>query len=103
MFAGVMSRCITPRRCIPATARASPTASPISSSTASGLASPARLAPPASASTIDPGTAAPPPAAPPPRRRAAAPASPASCRSRRSASGPSGSLRMTVRPAGTAG
>ena len=43
MLAGVMSRCITPRRCIPATARASATASPISSSTASGVASPARL------------------------------------------------------------
>ena len=38
MLAGVMSRCITPRRCIPATARANPTASPISSSTASGFA-----------------------------------------------------------------
>ena len=55
MFAGVMSRCITPRRCIPATARASRTASPISSSAASGFASPARLVPPTSASTIDPG------------------------------------------------
>ena len=43
-LAGLMSRCITPRRCIPATARASSTASPISSSTASGFASPARLA-----------------------------------------------------------
>ena len=51
----VMSRCITPRRCIPATARASPTASPISSSTASGFASAARLVPPTSASTIEPG------------------------------------------------
>ena len=46
MLAGVMSRCITPRRCIPATARASSTASPISSSTASGFASAARLVPP---------------------------------------------------------
>ena len=96
---GVMSRCITPRRCIPATARASPTASPISSSTASGFASPARLVPPTSASTIDPGyrgasTSCATPATPRSRSSIAS-----SCRSRRCASGPSGSLRMTVRPA----
>ena len=55
MLAGVISRCITPRRCIPATARASSTASPVNSSAGSGFASPARLVPPASSSTIDPG------------------------------------------------
>ena len=38
MLAGVMSRCITPRRCMCATAPASSTASPISSSTANGFA-----------------------------------------------------------------
>src|SRR5882757_1401367 len=98
MLAGVMSWCITPRRCIPATARASATASPVSSPAGSGPARSARLVPPASASTIDPGyrgaTAS-----------CATPATPCSrssiavsCRSRRSASSPSGSLRMTVCP-----
>jgi hypothetical protein len=54
-FAGVMSRCMTPRPCIPATARANRTASPISPSTSGGVASSTRLVPPTSASTIDPG------------------------------------------------
>ena len=99
MFAGAMSRCITPRRCIPATARANPTASPISSSTASGFASPPRLVPPTSATTSDPGyrgasSSCATPATPRSRSSIAS-----SCRSRRSPSGPSGSLRMTVRPA----
>ena len=98
MFAGVMSRWITPRRCIPATARASPSPRPASSPVGSGLAMPARLAPPASSSTTDPGY----------RGASASCATPAtsgrrssiatSCRTRRSASGPSRSLRMTVRP-----
>jgi hypothetical protein len=43
-----------PRRCIPATARASPSPRPASSSAGSGLARPARLTSPASASTTDP-------------------------------------------------
>ena len=45
-----------------------------------------------------PGTAAHPPAARPPRHRAAAPGSPAHAAAAARASGPSGSLRMTVRP-----
>ena len=98
MLAGVMSRCSTPRRCIPATARASLPASRISSSTASGLASPARVVSPASASTIDPGyrgasTSCATPSTPRSRSRIAT-----SCRSRRCASGPSGSLRITGAP-----
>ena len=54
MLAGLMSRCITPRPCIPATALANFRASAIRSSTESGFDSPARLVPPASANTIDP-------------------------------------------------
>ena len=54
-FAGAMSRCITPRRCILATARANPTASPISSSTSSGVESPTRLVPSSSSMRIEPG------------------------------------------------
>ena len=97
-FAEVMSRCITPRRCIPATARARSSPSPVRSSAGSGLVTPARLASPASSSTTDPGY----------RASSASWASPltprsrssiaASCRTRRSASAPSGSLRITVRP-----
>ena len=98
MFAGVMSRWITPRRCIPATARASPSPRPASSPAGSGLVMPARLAPPASSSTTDPGyrgasASCATPATPRSRSSIAT-----SCRTRRSASGPSGSLRMTVRP-----
>jgi hypothetical protein len=97
-FAGVMSRCITPRWCIPATARARSSPSPIRSPAASGLVRPARLAAPASSSTTDPGY-------PASSASCATPATPrsrfstaTSCRTRRSASSPSGSLRMTVRP-----
>ena len=82
MLAGVMSRCITPRRCIPATARANPSRKP-DQLIDWPAASPCRPGspPPASASTIDPGYRGAPPAGRPPPRRAAAPASPTSCRS----------------------
>ena len=100
MLAGVMSRCITPRRCIPATALANSTASSIRSSTASGLASAGQ----ARAANVrqhdrarvprrlhqlrDPVDAAQPLQHRPLMLAAAA-----------AASGPSGSLRITVRPA----
>ena len=96
MFAGVMSRCSTPARCIPATARASPSPSPASSPAASGVATPARLTPPASASTIDPGYRGTDASCATPLMPRSRSSTAASCRSRRSASGPSGSLRMTV-------
>jgi hypothetical protein len=98
MFAGAMSRWITPRRCIPATGRANPSPRPASLSTGSGLVMPARLASQASSSTTDPGyrgaSASHATPATPNRRSSIA----TSCRTWRSASGPSGSLRMTVRP-----
>ena len=98
-LAGWMSWCVTPRPCIPATARASPTARPVSSSTASGFAAPARLVPPASASITDAGyrgasASCATPATPRSRSSIAT-----SCRTRRSPDGPSGSFRMTVPPA----
>ena len=97
MFAGVMSRWSTPRRASPpppgpASARDRPARQP-----ALGLVMPARLASPTSSSTTDPGFAGPASCATPatsPRRSSIA----TSCRTRRSASGPSGSLRMTVCP-----
>ena len=100
MLAGQMSRCITPRRCIPATARANPSPSPTRSSTASGVATAARLRSPASANTSAPGSASCASCATPgtPRSRCSIASS---WRSRRSESGPSSSLRMTVRPATT--
>ena len=98
MFAGVMSRWITPRRCIPATARASPSPRPASSSAGSGLVVPARLTSPASCSTTDPGyrgsSASCATPATPCRRSSIA----TSCRTRPSPDGPSGSLRTTVPP-----
>ncbi len=89
------------RRCIPATARASPTASLISSSTASGFADSARFTSPASAIMIDPGhrgvsSAWATPSTPRSRSRITS-----SCRSRDSASAPRGSLRATGRPSRT--
>ena len=71
-LAGLMSRCITPRRCIPATALANAVASPITSSIASRSASSARLAVPASASAIESGY----------RGRSASSATPSTQRSR---------------------
>ena len=55
MFAGQISRCSTPRPCMPATALAMPAAKSIRSSSARGLTICARLACPASASTIEAG------------------------------------------------
>ena len=96
MFPGVMSPCITPRL-IPTTSNQF-TASPISSLTASGFATPARLRPATSSITIDPGdrgasTSCATPTTPRSRSSVAT-----SCPSRRSASGPSGSFRITARP-----
>ena len=99
MLAGLRSRCNTPHRCIPATARASPLASPSNSSAASGVASAAKVVLPASANTSESpyrgrSTSCVTPSTPRSRCRI-----PTSRRRRRSASGPSSCFRITVRPA----
>jgi hypothetical protein len=101
MLAGVMSRCITPRRCMPPTARANRTASSISSAPLSGVGTPARLTPPTSAKTTESGyVGASSSCATPttPRKR---PNIPNSCRNRRGASAPNGCLRITAPPGKT--
>ena len=75
MFPGVMSPCITPRLCSPATTRAKLTASPISSLTATASPPPQDSGQQHPPSRSTPVTAAPPPAARPPPHRAAALAS----------------------------